>query len=155
MPGKVCGAVFEYDVKVRFADVDDARVVYYPQFLDYCHVVFEEWMEHGFGKPYAETFQDDGVGFPAVNVNVDFVAPARFGDVLRVRLTVTHLGTKSATIRYRFAGRDLDTSVPSDKNMRVDARVTVACVDMKSFRAMPHPDRLRAFFARYLEEQES
>lgn len=140
----VAGESFETAIKVRFADVDDARVVYYPQYLDYCHVAFEDWMEAGFGKAYAKTFQDDGVGFPAVNVNVDYVAPSRFGDLLEVRVTVVRLGTKSATIRYRFTTRD-------DQRPRVDARVTVACVDMNTFAAMPHPERFRAFFARHLE----
>jgi len=144
----VAGEAFDSVVKVRFADVDDARVVYYPQYLDYCHVAFEDWMEAGFGKPYSETFQNDGIGFPAVNVNVDYAAPARFGDVLRVRVTVTQLGEKSATIRYLFFA-------DADEAPRVDARVTVACVDMNTFRGMPHPDRFRVFFTRYLEEQES
>jgi len=144
----VANREFDAELKVRFADVDDARVVYYPQFLDYCHVAFEDWMEAGLGKPYSATFQDDGVGYPAVNVNIDYAAPARFGDVLRVRVTVARLGEKSVTIRYRISSR-------GDDVIRVEARVTVACVDMRSFRAMPHPDRIRAFFARYLEDQES
>ena len=50
--------VFRTEIKVRFADVDDARVVYYPQYLDYCHVAFEDWIEAAFGKPYAEIFRD-------------------------------------------------------------------------------------------------
>jgi YbgC/YbaW family acyl-CoA thioester hydrolase len=139
--------VFRTDVKVRFADVDDARVVYYPKYLDYCHVAFEEWMEAGFGKPYAEIFQQEHVGFPAVNVHVDYSAPSRFGDVLHVDVTCSRLGNKSATIRYRMTGA-------ADGVLRADARVTVACVDMDSFRAMPHPDRFRVFFARHLERQE-
>ena len=143
----MAGEAFETTIKVRFADVDDARVVYYPQYLDYCHVAFENWMEGGFGKPYSAIFQQEGVGFPAVNVNVDYAAPSGFGDVLRVVVTVARLGGKSATIRYRFfAGGDTP---------RVDARVTVACVDMQSFAAMPHPERFRDFFARHLEEEES
>ena len=139
------GETFEASIKVRFADVDDARVVYYPRYLHYCHVAFEEWMESGFGKPYAETFQQDAVGFPAVNVNVDYAAPSRFGDVLRIVVSVARVGTKSATIRYRFYA---DDSAP-----RVDARVTVACVDMNTFAAMPHPERFREFFERHVEAE--
>jgi 4-hydroxybenzoyl-CoA thioesterase len=83
-------------------------------------------------------------------VNVDYTAPARFGDTLRVCVTVSRLGGKSATIRYRFFGTN-----DADEMPRVDARVTVACVEMNSFSAMPHPDRFRAFFTRFLEQQES
>jgi 4-hydroxybenzoyl-CoA thioesterase len=143
----VAGESFTTETKVRFADVDDARVVYYPKYLDYCHVAFEDWMEDGFGKPYSATFQDDRVGFPAVNVNVDYAAPSRFGDVLRVVVTVARVGEKSATIRYRFFA--------ADGSQRVDARVTVACVDMHTFAGIPHPERFREFFTRHLEEEES
>ena len=139
--------VFRTEIPVRFADVDDARVVYYPQFLDYCHVAFEEWMRDGLGKPYAETFQRDGIGCPAVNVDVDYVAPARYGDVLRVEVTCTRVGGKSATVRYRM------TRV-RDGVRCVDARVTIASVEMASFRAIPHPPHIRAFFERYLEAGE-
>lgn len=131
-------------MKVRFADVDDARVVYYPQYLDYCHVTFEEWIEAGLGRPYAEIFQGDGVGYPAVNLHVDYAAPSRFGDVLDVAVTCLRVGTTSVTVRYRMSrARD---GVPC-----ADARVTVACVDMATFRAMPHPPGLRDLFARHLE----
>lgn len=136
--------VFRTAIKVRFADVDDARVVYYPQYLDYCHVAFEDWMEDGFGKPYAEIFQTESVGFPAVNLNVDYSAPSRFGDVLHVAVTCTRVGEKSAVVRYRM-------SRARDGVLCADARVTVACVDMETFRAMPHPERFRAFFERYVE----
>ncbi len=131
---------FTTDVKIRFADVDDARVVYYPQFLDYCHVAFEDWMEAGFDKPYADIVQREKVGFPAVNLNVDYAAPARYGDTLRVRITCTHLGNKSATVRYEmFRVRD--------DVLCADARVTVACVDMDTFEGQPIPPHFRAFFS--------
>jgi len=136
--------VFHTEIKVRFADVDDARVVYYPQYLDWCHVAFEEWMESGFGKPYSEIFQGEGIGFPAVNVDVDYTAPSSFGDRLRVAVTCLRLGEKSVTVRYRM-------SRAADGVLCCDARVTIACVDMATFRAMPHSERFRAFFARHLE----
>ena len=44
----MAGETYEAEIKVRFADVDDARVVYYPQVprLLPCRA-FEEWMEDG------------------------------------------------------------------------------------------------------------
>ena len=117
--------VFRTSIKVRFADVDDARVVYYPRYLDYCHVAFEDWMEHGFGKPYAEIFQGEGVGFPAVHLDVDYSAPSRFGDVLDVGVTCARLGEKSAVVRYRM-------SRETDGVLCCDARVTVASAESPS-----------------------
>ena len=64
---------------------------------------------------------------------------------LRIVVTVARVGTKSATIRYRFYA--------DDEQPRVDARVTVACVDMNTFAAMPHPEHFRTFFERHVESQ--
>jgi acyl-CoA thioesterase FadM len=33
---------FEKKVKVRFADIDQAGIVYYPKILHYCHTVMED-----------------------------------------------------------------------------------------------------------------
>ncbi len=138
--------VFHTEQKVRFPHVDDARVVYYPQYLDYCHHAFEDFLESGFGTSYATIFREEHVGFPAVHLDVDYSAPSVFGDTLRIAVTCTHLGTKSLTLRYRIARA-------RDGVLCADARVTIACVAMQTFRAQEIPARFRAFFARHLEQE--
>ena len=134
---------FRTEIRVRFAEVDDARVVYYPRYLDYCHRAFEDFMEAGFGTPYAEIFQGAGVGYPAVNVQVDYHAPARFGDRLDVEVTCARIGDRSLTLRYRMLRQ-------RDGALCCDARVTIASIDMATFSAIRVPDAHRAFFARHL-----
>ena len=130
-------APFVCEVPVRFADVDHAGVVYYPQYLDYCHVAFEEFMRAGLGKPYSGVVREEGLGYPAVRLECDYTAPSRFGDVLRIAVTCTGLGTKSVTLRYR---------IECAGELRVDAHVTTACIDMAEFSALPIPAAHRRHF---------
>ncbi len=130
---------FRTEVPVRFNDVDHAQVVYYPKYLDYCHAVFEQLMEAGLGRPYARVVIDDGVGYPAVNVEVDYTAPARFGDVLDVAVTCDRLGSKSVTLRYHMTRR-------GDGVACCTARITVVCIDMAAFSGVPIPNEHRRFF---------
>ncbi len=133
------------EVKVRFGDVDHAKIVYYPRFFHYFHIAFEELFEQGFGVRYPDVLEHEQLGFPAVRTEADYKAPVRFGDLLRIRVTCVRLGTKSMTLRYRA------TRV-RDGVECVDARVTTACVDMTTFTSRAIPDHYRAQLQKYLEE---
>ena len=136
---------FVVEVKVRFADVDHARIVYYPRFFHYFHVAFEEMFEQVLGKTYPEVLEGEHVGFPSVHAEVDYKSPVRFGDVLRIRVTCARLGDRSVTLRYRAERR-------KDGALCTDARVTTACVDMRTFTSQGIPPKYRAMFERFREQ---
>lgn len=138
------GEVFTAEVKVRFADVDHAGIVYYPRFYHFFHVAMEELYDREFGRTYPEVLDVERVGFPAVHTESDFRVPVKYGDVLRIRVTCVRLGGRSVTLRYRAARA-------SDGVECAEGRVTTACVDMTTFRSMDIPERYRAFLARFLE----
>jgi 4-hydroxybenzoyl-CoA thioesterase len=132
------------EVKVRFADVDYARVVYYPRFFHYFHIAFEDMFERAFGAPYAQVVEGEHVGFPAVRTECDYRAPARFGDVLRIRVTCSRVGSRSVTLRYRVERA-------KDGVVCAEARVTTACVDLRTFTSQVMPEKYRTLFARFSE----
>ena len=66
---------------VRFADVDNAGIFYYPRFFNAFHVAFEQWWEEDVGRPYHVITGTDKIGFPAVNIVCDFKRPVTFGDI--------------------------------------------------------------------------
>ena len=135
---------FTADVKVRFGDIDHAGIVYYPRFFHYLHIAFEEFFDREFGRTYPEVLDDEHVGFPVVHTEADYRAPARYGDVLRIELTCTRIGARSVTLRYR-ARRSVD-GVEC-----VEAKVTTACVDLRTFASQDVPPRYREMFSRFLE----
>ena len=131
---------FRTTIPVRFGDVDHAGIVYYPQFFIYFHEAFEDFFNDG-GISYVRLLDELRLGFPTVHLETDYKAPLRYGDRLVLDLSVAHLGTSSVIIRYvGYRERDGVLCVTCD--------LTSACVDMKTFKACPIPDDIRALFQR-------
>jgi 4-hydroxybenzoyl-CoA thioesterase len=72
--------IFAKRFRYRFGDIDHAGIAYYPKLLHYFHCCFEDWWSEGLGHPYAELMRSDKLGLPAVRLEVDFMAPVRYGD---------------------------------------------------------------------------
>jgi len=134
--------MFHTQVKVRFGDEDHAGIVYYPRFLEFLHCAFEDFFDEQ-GYPYIEVIDNDRTGWPTVRVEMDFFSPMKFGDRFDVAVGVDRLGTKSATFSY-------DGSCNARRV--ASAKITVACVDMDTFRAKPIPETYRALFEKHLTE---
>ena len=131
---------FETSLYIRFNHVDFARVVYFPQFFDYCHQVFEDFVQAEFGQSYHRLMEEEGVGFPIVHAEADFKKTLRFGDTARVVLEVLSVGKTSLRCRYTFFR-------PEEEEAAVVTLVG-ACVDMHSFKPTPIPERWRNMLSR-------
>jgi len=137
-------ARYAASVKVRFSEIDRAGIVYYPRFFHYFHIAFEEFFEDRVGVPYHRLIDRDRVGFPTVHAECDYREPLEFGDVLRVGISVERIGRSSVVFLYRL-------SRSPRARPAAEARVTVVCVDMDTFRPIPVPARCRRAFLRHME----
>lgn len=133
---------FVCPIPIRFGDIDQAGIAYYPTLFDMTHVAFEEFWEHAIGVSYPRVLLRDHLGFPAVHIEADFGGMLRFGDVLRMEITVLRLGRSSATFRYR-------ARVGRASRPVFEVRTTTACIDMRSMKSRPIPPKYRAL----LEQQ--
>jgi 4-hydroxybenzoyl-CoA thioesterase len=129
--------VFQTSILVRFGDLDAAGIAYYPNLVNFLHEAFEDFFRGHVGRPYPEVYAE-GIGFPTVKVEMEFVSPVRYGDHVDVGLTVERIGRSSVQIRYEGSvqGRPV-----------FHARNIAVVVDLKTFRPVPLPDWLRARFA--------
>lgn len=121
---------------VRFADVDNAGIIYYPRFFHAFHVAFEEWWERGVGRPYHLVLGKDRVGFPAVHIECDFKKSVTFGDPLEIHIGVKRIGKTSVVFRYEIAHRETG-------QVHCSAEITKAIVDMDTWRPMAPPPEIR------------
>lgn len=90
---------FQIQRRVEFYETDMAGIVHFSNFFR-----FMEACEHAFMRSLDHELHGmlDGLetGWPRVNATCDYKAPARFGDLLDVRLFVDEVRNRS--VRYRF-----------------------------------------------------
>lgn len=140
---------FVYSHPVRFADVDHAGIVYYPRFFDYFHQAFEELFRARMGaRAYVDLLDKDRIGFPAVKAEAEYRAPLKFGDTAIIVLSISKLGESSITFHYQVSR---DTGGDATPAVCCEGQVVCAVVDLKAFRAVAVPDRIRKLFADLVE----
>jgi 4-hydroxybenzoyl-CoA thioesterase len=124
---------FSTRITVRFADADAAGLVYYPVVFHYFHVAMEEFFAARCGTTYARLMNEARIGFPNVNVNAEFLEPILYGDEIDVEVSVSRVGTSSATFEYA-ARRASDNKLCARSTqiqvaMNLDTRCPVAVPD--------------------------
>lgn len=126
--------MFQTSILVRFGDLDAAGIAYYPRLVNFLHEAFEDFFRGHVGRPYPEVFRE-GLGCPTVKLDMEFLSPVHYGDQVQMTVVVEEIRRSSVRIRYEGAveGRPV-----------FRARNTVVMVEMKTFRATPVPDWLRA-----------
>jgi 4-hydroxybenzoyl-CoA thioesterase len=130
-----------YERQVRFEDVDAAGIVFFARFFGYGHEAMESLYDALEGG-YHRLTMVRRIGMPAVHVTADYKAPLRFGDVVRIAVTIPKIGTKSVTYRYELARA-------SDDVLSAVIEHTCAVTDLDAMKAIPIPDDVRAVLERH------
>lgn len=120
--------------KVRFADVDPARIAFYPRYFEMLNGIVEDWFET-MGWGFAEMHLSRDIGIPTRRLEADFLRPSYLGDLLDLELSVLKVGRTSV---------DLETRFRCGEELRWKVKQTLVLVDMTTATAVPWPDDLRA-----------
>lgn len=132
---------FRKDKLIRFSHCDPAGIGFYPRYVELINEVVEDWCREGVGVSYRDLHEGHGLGLPAVRLEVDYLAPSRYGDVLNFALSVLRIGNSSMTLDVRaFAG----------DSERLRAKLTVVLTALGALRAVPIEGEWRARFSTYL-----
>jgi YbgC/YbaW family acyl-CoA thioester hydrolase len=101
---------FHTQRKVEFVDTDMEGIVHFARFLVYMETAEHQFLE-ALGVSVSMEHEGRRIGWPRVSVSCDYQAPARFGDVLEIHLTVLDKGKRSMTYGFRFTheGREIAT----------------------------------------------
>jgi 4-hydroxybenzoyl-CoA thioesterase len=133
--------MFHTSILVRFGDLDAAGIAYYPNLVNFIHEAFEDFFVGHVGRPYPEVFRE-GLAFPTVRLDMEFLSPVHYGDHVDVGVVVEKVGNTSVQLRY-------EASVGERPVFK--ARNVQVVVDMKDFRPTPLPPWLRERFERGME----
>lgn len=129
---------FRKSIKVCFSDIDNAGIVYYPRFLHYFHLAFEEFFGSELGVDYADVLHQRNVSFPTVHVEADFRQRMKYGDQIDMEVAVLHVGRSSISWGYRgYRATD------GGESLVVEGSNVTVCVCSDTFETVDVPDWLR------------
>jgi len=123
-------------ITVRFGDTDPYGVVYFASYFRYCHQGIEEFLNH-YGLPPHEVLknQTEGFGLPIVSAACDFLKPVRYGEKLRLTVTLSRIGNKSLRFDFRFYR-------PGEQDLVATGNATMAAIGA-DWRPRNIPERIR------------
>lgn len=120
---------------VHFSETDPAGILFFSRAFEICHHAFEAFLaDRGF--PLARVLTDVDWLLPLVHAEVDFRAPLRLGDRVRVDVSVERLGKGSITFAFALS--------TVERGLVATARHVHASIDHATWQARPLPDEVRA-----------
>jgi len=127
---------FRVPLKVRLSDIDQAGIVYYPNYFQYVNIALEEFFSREIGVDYPTLVIEHRIGLPTVHLESDFRYPMRFGDRFEVEMGVASVGKTSITFAYaiRIAGKE---------TVAVQGKKVTVCLNLDTFRKREIPEWLR------------
>ena len=138
---------FKYSAldRVGFSDTDAQGVVYYGRYMPYFDLARVEYHRH-LGMEYEGPRTRE---FVMRAVTIDYVAPARFDDLVETFIRISRIGRTSVT--YECAAYRV-----KDDLLMVTAHQTLVLVELATHTASPVPESfreiIRAFEGADLEE---
>jgi 1,4-dihydroxy-2-naphthoyl-CoA hydrolase len=97
---------FDHSLRVRFQHCDPAGIVFFANILVFCHEAYEELLRAA-GSPLDELIRKRERVLPLGHAEVDFKRPMKFGQLVRIRVTVEKLGERSFRLEYELHGDEL------------------------------------------------
>ena len=124
----------ELSVRVYYEDTDSGGVVYYANYLKFIERGRSEYLRD-LGFEQDQLIETDGVIFAVRSVAADYLAPARFNDLLTVDTQLQKLGKASLS----FSQKILDSK---QNQVLFRAQISVACLRADSFKPCAIPQRI-------------
>jgi len=120
---------FVLPVRVYYEDTDAGGVVYHTNYLKFMERARTEWLR-SLGFEQDELRDRFGVVFAVRRMDVDFLKPALFNEMVTVTALVTQYGKASLVFSQ---------SVDRGEQTLCRAKVKVACIDLERFKPTALP----------------
>ena len=125
---------FSSEIRVRLSETDGLGVVYHGTFFTYFDVAKMEYLRT-LGQ--LESFRTGESLNLIVHASADFRSPARFDDLLLVRVRIAKLGASSVTFEFRV-------ELKADGRLIAEGRSIATAIDSKTWKPTLVPESFRA-----------
>ncbi|QIP14457.1 acyl-CoA thioesterase [Spirosoma aureum] len=92
------------DIRVRYYDTDQMGIVYYGNYARFYEIGRVEALRH-LGMEY-KNLEARGIGMPVYDMSSRFIRPAKYDDLLTIRVTIPQLPTTRILFRYEIFNQD-------------------------------------------------
>jgi len=138
---------FTIQHRVPWADVDLAKIVYFPRYFSYFEMAELEWYRQQ-ELSYEELLDEMDVWMPRVAAHCNYRAPARLAELVSIEMHLDRLGRTSYTFGFNAY------RLPERTHL-ADGYITIATVGREGFRAKPVPAKLVSLLEGLAEKPEA
>ncbi len=129
---------FLWSVRVYYEDTDRGGVVYHTNYLKFMERSRTE-MLRSVGFEQDQLIEKENIIFVVRSLQVDYMKPATFNDLLQVSALISHVGHASLTFKQAIKRE-------ADDSLICQAQVKVACCHAQEMKPRPIPKTIRREF---------
>lgn len=132
---------YRIEERVRWGDVDAARIIFYGAYIRFFEFAETE-LFRAVGLPYGVMFDELDIWLPRAHLECDFRRAAQLDDLLEVCVYVGRVGTKSLRLNFEVRRNGTDEMV-------AEAHFVLVAVRRNTFESVPIPEGLKRRLAPY------
>jgi acyl-CoA thioester hydrolase len=125
---------FTWPVRVYYEDTDAGGVVFYANYLKFMERARTELLR-SMGFEQDDLMASEGIVFAVRSINVEYLKPARFNQLLHVSAEITF--TKKVSLEFK-------QQITHHDQLLVTGDVRIACLDVKTLKPKAIPQILLA-----------
>lgn len=129
---------FTWTIRVYYEDTDAGGVVFYANYLKFFERARTEWLRAA-GIGQQELSEEHRAMFVVKSTAVDYHAPAKLDDELKLSVVIERLGR--ASVQFVQEAWRVGSTGPQ---LLATGRIKVGCVHTETFRPYPIPDHVLA-----------
>jgi acyl-CoA thioester hydrolase len=122
---------FIWESRIRFVDTDASGRIHYTALFRHFEAAEFEFLR-AIGCPYT-SFLSEGVGFPRVHVECDYLSALRCDDLILTAVSVERVGGTSFTLGF---------AVTVEGRAAAKGKITIVCTDSATQRPRAVPERM-------------
>lgn len=124
---------FSWNIRVYYEDTDAGGVVFYANYLKFFERARTEWLRAA-GVEQSRLVETDAVMFVVKSTALDYHAPSRLDDELKLTVTVENVGRVAVDFVQQAWRRD-----GAEMKLLATGRIKVVCVNTHTFRPQAIP----------------
>ena len=138
---------FTIEERVRWGDVDAAKIIFYGSYIRFFEIAETE-LFRAVGMPYGKVFDELNIWLPRVHLECDFHRAAQMDDLLEVSVYLASIGKSS--LRFNFEVRKKNEAGEIEEKLMATAHFVLVSTDRANLKPVPVPDELRRALGPYL-----